>query len=187
MSTPDCTDPCLMVIFGATGDLTCRKLIPALYNLKLDGGLPENFGVVGAARRDIGAARFRESLQAGVEQYSRQPLAPETWDPFSETISYSPCSFDDENGYRKLAQHLEEQEETLGTGGWPRGRIVEIFGPESSGKTTLTLHAIAEGQRLGLGCAFLDVEHAIDIEYAQALGVNLETLFMSQPETAEQA
>jgi recombination protein RecA len=74
----------------------------------------------------------------------------------------------------------------LGVGGLPRGRIVEIFGPESSGKTTLTLQAIAEMQKLGGTCAFIDAEHALDVGYAQKLGVNLSNLLISQPDTGEQ-
>ena len=75
----------------------------------------------------------------------------------------------------------------LGVGGLPRGRIVEIYGPESSGKTTLTLQAIAEMQKLGGTCAFIDAEHALDVGYAQKLGVNLGDLLISQPDTGEQA
>jgi recombination protein RecA len=75
----------------------------------------------------------------------------------------------------------------LGVGGLPRGRIVEIYGPESSGKTTLTLQAIAEMQKLGGTCAFIDAEHALDTVYAQKLGVNLSELLISQPDTGEQA
>ncbi len=75
----------------------------------------------------------------------------------------------------------------LGCGGLPRGRIVEIYGPESSGKTTLTLHAIAEAQRAGGVCAFLDAEHALDTDYARRLGVDLEDLLVSQPDCGEQA
>ncbi len=75
----------------------------------------------------------------------------------------------------------------LGTGGLPRGRIVEIFGPESSGKTTLTLHAIAEAQKAGGVCAFIDAEHALDTEYARRLGVQLDDLLVSQPDHGEQA
>ena len=63
----------------------------------------------------------------------------------------------------------------LGIGGFPRGRIIEIFGPESSGKTTLSLHAIAEAQKMGGICAFIDVEHALDPEYAKKIGVNIKT------------
>lgn len=75
----------------------------------------------------------------------------------------------------------------LGIGGYPRGRIVEIFGPESSGKTTLTLHAIAEAQKAGGTCAFIDAEHAFDPTYARKLGVDLGELIFSQPDNGEQA
>jgi recombination protein RecA len=75
----------------------------------------------------------------------------------------------------------------LGVGGLPRGRVVEIYGPESSGKTTLTLHVIAEAQKRGGVCAFVDAEHALDPIYARKLGVNLEDLLISQPDTGEQA
>jgi len=75
----------------------------------------------------------------------------------------------------------------LGVGGLPRGRVVEIYGPESSGKTTLTLHVIAEMQKIGGTRAFIDAEHALDAQYAAKLGVNLDELYMSQPDTGEQA
>ncbi len=75
----------------------------------------------------------------------------------------------------------------LGIGGLPRGRVVEIYGPESSGKTTLTLQVIAEMQKLGGTCAFIDAEHALDVQYASKLGVSLEDLLISQPDTGEQA
>lgn len=75
----------------------------------------------------------------------------------------------------------------LGIGGFPRGRIIEIFGPESSGKTTLSLHAVAEAQKLGGICAFIDAEHAMDPEYAGKLGVKLDELLISQPDNGEQA
>lgn len=75
----------------------------------------------------------------------------------------------------------------LGVGGYPKGRIIEIFGPESSGKTTLTLHAIAEAQKQGGVAAFIDAEHAFDSIYAQKLGINLEELLVSQPDNGEQA
>jgi recombination protein RecA len=75
----------------------------------------------------------------------------------------------------------------LGVGGLPRGRVIEIYGPESSGKTTLTLQVIAEMQKLEGTCAFIDAEHALDVQYAQKLGVNLSDLLISQPDTGEQA
>lgn len=75
----------------------------------------------------------------------------------------------------------------LGVGGLPRGRVIEIYGPESSGKTTLTLQVIAEMQKLGGTCAFIDAEHALDVHYAANLGVNLADLLISQPDTGEQA
>ena len=75
----------------------------------------------------------------------------------------------------------------LGIGGIPRGRVIEIYGPESSGKTTICLHVIAEAQRLGGTCAFVDVEHALDPNYASRIGVNVDDLYVSQPDTGEQA
>ena len=75
----------------------------------------------------------------------------------------------------------------LGIGGLPRGRVVEIYGPESSGKTTLALHVVAEAQRAGGTCAFIDAEHALDPGYAGKLGVKVEDLLISQPDTGEQA
>jgi recombination protein RecA len=75
----------------------------------------------------------------------------------------------------------------LGVGGLARGRVIEIYGPESSGKTTLTLHAVAEMQKLGGTCAFIDAEHALDVQYASKLGVDVNNLLISQPDTGEQA
>ena len=75
----------------------------------------------------------------------------------------------------------------LGIGGVPKGRIIEVYGPESSGKTTLTLHMIAEAQKMGGEAAFIDAEHALDPVYAKHLGVNIDDLIVSQPDTGEQA
>ena len=75
----------------------------------------------------------------------------------------------------------------LGIGGLPKGRIIEVFGPESSGKTTLSLHTIAEAQKQGMTCAFVDAEHALDTQYAEKLGVNVHDLLVSQPDSGEQA
>ena len=74
----------------------------------------------------------------------------------------------------------------LGVGGYPKGRIIEIYGPESSGKTTLAIHAIAEAQKAGGIAAFIDAEHALDPVYATKLGVNMDELYISQPDTGEQ-
>ena len=78
-------------------------------------------------------------------------------------------------------------DKALGVGGYPRGRIIEIYGPESSGKTTLTLHAIAEAQKSGLSCAFVDAEHAFDPIYAENLGINIDEMVISQPDNGESA
>lgn len=78
-------------------------------------------------------------------------------------------------------------DKALGVGGYPKGRIIEIFGPESSGKTTLSLHAIAEAQKAGGIVAFIDAEHALDVTYAKNLGVDIDNLLLSQPDTGEQA
>ena len=78
-------------------------------------------------------------------------------------------------------------DQALGIGGFPRGRVIEIYGPESSGKTTLALHAIAEAQLQGGICAFIDAEHALDVTYAEKLGVKLQELLVSQPDCSEQA
>src|SRR3954466_4954644 len=75
----------------------------------------------------------------------------------------------------------------LGIGGLPRGRVVEVFGPESSGKSTLAMHVVAEAQRNGGTCAYIDAEHAMDPVYASAIGVNVDELLISQPDTGEQA
>ena len=75
----------------------------------------------------------------------------------------------------------------LGVGGLPRGRVVEIFGPESSGKSTLAMHVVAEAQRNGGICAYIDAEHAMDPTYAHAIGVDIDQLLISQPDTGEQA
>ncbi|MCA9866884.1 MAG: DNA recombination/repair protein RecA, partial [Anaerolineales bacterium] len=75
----------------------------------------------------------------------------------------------------------------LGVGGVPRGRIIEIYGPESSGKTTVCQHVVAEAQKLGGICAFIDMEHALDPTYAARCGVNIDDLYVSQPDTGEQA
>jgi glucose-6-phosphate 1-dehydrogenase len=109
-------DPCCLVIFGASGDLTQRKLVPAVYNLLLDGLLPEEFAVVGTARRELTAEAFAEDLRQGVEDHSRQALDPEGWKSVAARTSYVALG-KDPSGYRRLAKHLEGVDRELGTGG----------------------------------------------------------------------
>ncbi len=97
-------------------------------------------------------------------------------------------------GDESFNMHLEaipsgsiKLDKALGIGGYPKGRIVEVYGPESSGKTTFALHALAEAQKLGGYAAFIDAEHALDPQYAKALGVDIDNLILSQPDTGEQA
>jgi recombination protein RecA len=120
----------------------------------------------------------KRALESAVMQIERQfgkgsimRLGGETADPTVETISTGSISLD----------------HSLGVGGIPRGRVIEIYGPESSGKTTLALQIVAEAQRTGGVAAFIDAEHALDVTYARKLGVDLENLLISQPDTGEQA
>jgi len=120
----------------------------------------------------------RKALQAALAQIERQfgkgavmSLGQEQVERNIETISTGSLGLD-------IA---------LGIGGLPRGRVIEIYGPESSGKTTLTLHVIAEAQKLGGVAAFIDAEHALDVQYARKLGVEVDELLISQPDTGEQA
>ena len=93
----------------------------------------------------------------------------------------------DRPSYEVVSTGSLNLDKALGIGGLPRGRIIEIYGPESSGKTTLTLHTIAEAQKAGLVCAFIDAEHALDVKYAARLGVKLDEVLISQPDCGEQA
>ncbi|HEX6240743.1 MAG TPA: recombinase RecA [Polyangiales bacterium] len=116
---------------------------------------------------------IKAAMQAIEKQFGKNAIMPLGAEAVSD-VSTIPC------GSVSLAR-------ALGVGGYPRGRVVEVFGPESSGKTTLTLHAIAECQRAGGVAAFIDAEHALDVNYAKALGVQPDTLLISQPDTGEQA
>ena len=108
------------------------------------------------------------------KQFGRGSIMPLGDESIAEPVSVLPSG--------SLALDL-----ATGIGGYPRGRIVEVFGPEASGKTTLALHAIAEAQKAGGICAFIDAEHALDVAYARQVGVELEKLLVSQPDTGEQA
>jgi glucose-6-phosphate 1-dehydrogenase len=110
--------PCVMVIFGATGDLTRRKLVPALYNLTYGGSLTEPFAAVGFARRDWNADSFRAEMRAGVDSFSRRkPVDPATWEKFGPRLDFVRGEFDDASAYQRLGARLAEIDDRAGTRG----------------------------------------------------------------------
>ncbi|MGZ3599962.1 MAG: glucose-6-phosphate dehydrogenase [Ktedonobacterales bacterium] len=110
--------PCIMVIFGATGDLTHRKLLPALYNLALEQPLPPQFTVVGVARRPFSNEEFRQQALESINRFSRnRPANQAVWETFSRGLYYHQSQFDDTNGYNRLAELLEQLDRERGTGG----------------------------------------------------------------------
>src|SRR5271165_627933 len=110
--------PCVMVIFGATGDLTLRKLLPALYNLALEHPLPPQFTVVGVARRPFSNEEFRQQALDSVNQFSRRrPVNQAVWETFSKGLYYHQSQFDDAGGYAGLAELLVRLDHERGTGG----------------------------------------------------------------------
>jgi len=128
LSTRAVPQPCAIVIFGATGDLTHRKLIPALYNLAADGELPPAVAVIGFARRPKTDQEFRNELGETTKQFSRQEVRDDIWKTFSQSISYHQSEFGDERGYQSLARRLDQIDEERGT----RGNRLFYFaaGPE---------------------------------------------------------
>jgi len=110
-------EPCSIVIFGATGDLTHRKLVPALYNLAANGSLPASVSVVGFARRDKTDEIFRRELEEAAQKFSRQKLNPELWEHFASSIFYHRSEFDKAEGYDALAKRLDELDAQRGTRG----------------------------------------------------------------------
>ena len=122
-------EPCVMVIFGATGDLTHRKLLPALYNLALETPLPAGFSVVGFARRPYTDEQFREQALESINQYSRQkPVNPQVWESFASGIHYLQSDFHNPAGYEKLTEMLNKLDHERGTGG---NRIYYLSTPPS--------------------------------------------------------
>src|SRR5918911_4231378 len=107
-------EPCTVIIFGATGDLTHRKLVPALYNLQRERFLPPGFSVVGFARRDWSDDKLSESLLHDAQEFSRSGIEAPLWESFAEGISYVQSAFDDPKGYQALAQRLNELDEQRG-------------------------------------------------------------------------
>ncbi|MBI3211720.1 MAG: glucose-6-phosphate dehydrogenase, partial [Simkania negevensis] len=128
-------DPCILVIFGATGDLTERKLMPALYNLKREGGLPAQFACVGFARREKTHEVFREGMKNAISAYSRvKPIEESVWSSFSPNIFYHSAAFDDDKGYERLAKLLNDLDLQLGT----KGNRIYYFSTQPSFFTVIT-------------------------------------------------
>jgi glucose-6-phosphate 1-dehydrogenase len=117
LATRAIPEPCSMVIFGATGDLTHRKLIPALYNLAADGDLPPGLTVLGFARRDKDDTLFRQELEEAAKKYSRQAINDDLWKSFGNAIFYHRSEFNDPDGYRRLKERLEQIDRERGTRG----------------------------------------------------------------------
>ncbi|HEX4696629.1 MAG TPA: glucose-6-phosphate dehydrogenase [Candidatus Udaeobacter sp.] len=117
LSTRSVPQPCSIVIFGATGDLTHRKLIPALYNLAADGELPPALVIVGFARRKKSDEEFRRDLEEAARKFSRQSVRDEIWNTFAQSIFYHQSEFHDEAGYKRVAERLDEIDKTHGTRG----------------------------------------------------------------------
>lgn len=118
VALPKIPESCILVIFGATGDLTARKLLPALYNLAREGQLPPHFACVGFARREKTHESFRNEMLEAVNKYSRiKPVDPSLWAEFSQNLYYHRSEFDDEDGYDSLNKFLQTLDNRLGTGG----------------------------------------------------------------------
>ena len=117
LSTRPVPQPCAIVIFGATGDLTHRKLIPALYNLAADGELPPAMAIIGFARRPKSDEEFRKDMEEATREFSRQPVRDEIWKTFSQSIFYHQSEFGDEDGYKGLVKRLDDIDKTHGTRG----------------------------------------------------------------------
>src|SRR5467141_4450897 len=117
LSTRAVPQPCSVVIFGATGDLTHRKLIPALYNLAADGELPPAVAIIGFARRPKNDDDFRKEMEEAVRKFSRQGVRDDIWKTFSQSLFYHQSEFEDEGGYRSLVKGLDQIDEERGTRG----------------------------------------------------------------------
>src|SRR5215470_5160377 len=117
LSTRAVPQPCSIVIFGATGDLTHRKLIPALYNLAADGELPPAVAIIGFARRPKSDDDFRKEMEEATRKFSRQTVRDEIWNTFGQSLFYHQSEFADENGYKTLAERLDKIDSERGTRG----------------------------------------------------------------------
>ena len=117
LSSRPLPQPCSVVIFGASGDLTYRKLIPAIYNIAADGDLPAALSVVGFARREKTDESFRKELEEATKKFSRSGLNDEVWKSFANRLFYHCSEFGDANGYKTLAERLDKLDEERGTRG----------------------------------------------------------------------
>src|SRR5262245_40371981 len=122
-------EPCAVVIFGASGDLTQRKLVPALYNLRHDGLLPDRCALVGFARRPKTDEQFRDEMSAGVANHSRTPIDVAAWDTFALNVRYRQSDFDDLAGYESLRALLEQLDEARGIAPGAGNRLFYLATP----------------------------------------------------------
>jgi glucose-6-phosphate 1-dehydrogenase len=164
-------EPCTVVIFGATGDLTHRKLVPALYNLQRERLLPPGFGVVGFARRDWSDDFFCESLLEDARQHSRSGVNDSLWQSFAEGVAYVQSSFDDSSGYTKLAQKLREMDEQRGAGG---NRLFYLATPPENYATIVQQIGAAGLNRSENGWVRIIIEKPFGRDLASARALNAE-------------
>src|SRR6201993_1758467 len=173
-------EPCTVVIFGATGDLTHRKLIPALYNLAADGDLPPGLSVVGFARRDKNDEVFRQELYEAARKYSRQPIDDALWKNFASSIFYHRSEFSDEEGYRRLGERLAEIDRERGTRG---NRIYYLsagpdqFEPILTHLTATGLNKTADGAWARI---IVEKPFGVDLQTAQHLNSEVNHGFKEQ-------
>jgi glucose-6-phosphate 1-dehydrogenase len=161
-------DPCALVIFGASGDLTKRKLFPALYSLALRRLLPEKFGIVGVARSEESDDQFREAMKAGVQEFGRDDFRDETWDWLAERMRYVATDFAEEEGQLRVVAALNELDEQYGTGG---NRVYYLAVPPSAISTLI--HEIGEHRSTG-GWTRLIIEKPFGRDLASARELNAE-------------
>lgn len=163
--------PSAMVIFGATGDLTRRKLMPALYNLAVEGLLPAGFSVIGYAHRDLTTEEFRRQMREGVDQFSRRrPVDPSVWESFEQGLSYLQADFEKPDDYERLGQALEQLDRERGTSG---NRIFYLATPPAEYETIADSLARVGLNRPGPGSwARLIVEKPFGRDLASAMALN---------------
>jgi glucose-6-phosphate 1-dehydrogenase len=161
-------DPCALVIFGASGDLTKRKLFPALYSLALRRLLPEKFGIVGVARTEESDDQFRDAMKAAVQEFGRDAFRDETWDWLAERMRYVATDFAEEEGQQRVVTALNELDEKYGTGG---NRVYYLAVPPNAIATLI--HEIGE-HRSAEGWTRLIIEKPFGRDLASAKELNVE-------------